>query len=752
MATILDVANSAGVSSATVSNYLSGARPVSKEKRERIAEAIEKLNYIPNISAQNLKKKLLDEIGVILPNFNDTYYIQLLKGIEGYFRRNGMTVNVTVSNDIAEVEIGIIKHFIKKQVAGIILFPCQPENPGFYYKHIIKREVPLTIIDRKIEGLTTNFYGFDNSDALYRLTKMYLEKGYKKIAFLSGIKLYSCENDAMSGYMQAMKEYKVIFNPKLVSKNVKSKESAFSEMVQILEHNTPDAVITTSSNNMQGILEAIYFMGYKPREIQCATLGEDTWDGALNSYEVFKTRRQAITIGKRVAATMLSQIKSPKTAEYEYVVMKDHFNALQNKKTEPATLPKNQPSQIRIMLVDNIQNNIFAKLMSNFTRMTGIKTEVEIVHFSNYLNKLHQYSKEDNLPDVFMVDMPWIYSLVSEGILADISDHINNSAFSKDIYLENCFKYLSEVNGKNYGLPFICVPQIMYYRKDLFESEANRKSYQSRFNNMLRPPRTWGEFNAVCDFFTKTLNPASPVQYGTTIPAAYPECLSPLIHVQLRSCGAEIYNENYRVCFNSAQTNKVYLHLLRALDNDDFSSYSKENKDVLSDFIDGKSAVLISFKSIITKLDDDAKMENKIGYAPIPGNSSILGGWSLCIAESSKKKDESFSFISWACGRRFAKYLTLLTGQSAVAEIFENDELVNLFPWLLSYKDICKTAKPIFPPMSDGREIIPQASIDEILYRSLKTAVEKKMSISDAVKAAHEELEKLFISYGYPQD
>ena len=68
MATLKDVANLAGVSIATVSNYLNNTKPVSKEISKKIQDAVNELHYSINQNAKNLVNlKQITDIGVILP-------------------------------------------------------------------------------------------------------------------------------------------------------------------------------------------------------------------------------------------------------------------------------------------------------------------------------------------------------------------------------------------------------------------------------------------------------------------------------------------------------------------------------------------------------------------------------------------------------------------------------------------------------------------------------------------------------------
>lgn len=117
MATIKDVARMAGVSIATVSNYLNQTKPVSREASSRIQEAVDTLQYAQNLSAKNLKSNSYTDVGIILPNFDDTYYVQVFQGIESTFQNTGYYTNLAFSYDIPDFEQNIIHNFLKNKYA-----------------------------------------------------------------------------------------------------------------------------------------------------------------------------------------------------------------------------------------------------------------------------------------------------------------------------------------------------------------------------------------------------------------------------------------------------------------------------------------------------------------------------------------------------------------------------------------------------------------------------------------------------------
>ena len=83
--TIEDVAKEAGVSITTVSRVVNDNYPVKIETRQRVEEAIKKLNYRPNPIAVSLVRKTTNIIGVIVPGISNMYFSDVVSGIEKYF-------------------------------------------------------------------------------------------------------------------------------------------------------------------------------------------------------------------------------------------------------------------------------------------------------------------------------------------------------------------------------------------------------------------------------------------------------------------------------------------------------------------------------------------------------------------------------------------------------------------------------------------------------------------------------------------
>ncbi len=747
MSTIKDVAMIAGVSIATVSNYLNRTKPVSRETEKKISDAIDRLDYTPNLLAKSLKSSRYTDVGVILPSLNDSYYTQVFQGIELTMQSSPHFLNLAFSYDIPELEKNIVHSFLKKNICGLILVTSMPNDWEYYYQRFTSKDRPLVLLDRMINNLDTTFVSFDNRKIMRRMLLPLLERGGTDVLLFAGSGEFHCEKECISGYLDTYAELGLAANPAHIVSDVLNKESAFAKTIHTLKTLRPDAILTTSELSAMGVIEALTLLGYSRTDIPVLTLGEEHWNRFTHSFATRSARRPAIQLGETAAGLLLEQIRSPKTFEPKHIVLEDRPFAEQAVAASPA--PR---EDISILMLETPQTQAILGLVPNFENSTGISAKIEVLPHTALLDRIFSEARGGCEPsDVYMFDIPWLYHLAAEGILADITEYIKDTSFDEDIFLPGCLKYFSEFEGRNYGLPFMYAPQILYYRKDLFENKAISTEYTKQYHTRLTPPKTWKEFGAIAEFFTESAIAEGGVKYGTSIPCAYKECMAPEIYMRLWSFGGRIFDSSFRVTFNTPQTLKAYISYKSAF------KYAKPNfrqatdLSVISDFVNGETAMLITYPSFLSNSMDLRKnsLTGEIGYNHIPGRTPILGGWSFGMNAASRKKDAAFAFLNWAVREDNANYFTLLGGQPAINSIFENDELIKLHPWLPLYHSAYKYTEPIIPPYKNGLPIIPQESIDSEICKYASALIDDKLDVTKAIQKTQESLEKLFLRYGY---
>ncbi|PKG26383.1 LacI family transcriptional regulator [Cytobacillus horneckiae] len=182
--TISDVAEKAGVSKSTVSQYINQRyKYMSSETKERIERVINELNFRPNDNARNLKVKKTKVVGILVANILHTLSTEIIQIVEDRLQHNGMKAFVCNSADDPEKEKEYIDLLIAKQVDGIIIFPVG--NDYTVYNYLINYSIPIVFVDRLVDGITTDSVLLDNHAASFLAVSTLAEKGHENIAFFT---------------------------------------------------------------------------------------------------------------------------------------------------------------------------------------------------------------------------------------------------------------------------------------------------------------------------------------------------------------------------------------------------------------------------------------------------------------------------------------------------------------------------------------------------------------------------------------
>lgn len=351
-----------------------------------------------------------------------------------------------------------------------------------------------------------------------------------------------------------------------------------------------------------------------------------------------------------------------------------------------------------------------------------------------------------------MFNLTWLVQLVRKNILAPLNAFMEASAFDRSLYLQDSLKYFGGYGSMIYGLPFMYSPQILYYRKDLFLESQLSEQYKQRYNVSLRPPKTWKEFHNITEFFSRSRTPEAPTRYGTCIPAAYVSCLVPDFYTRLSFYNAAIWDEQDQIRFSSKNLRQAYFDFLADLKIDAEHYQTSNYVDAARSFINGDTAMIITYPSFTTDMIDigKSKIAGRIGYAHIPGKSTILYGQSFGISAHSGKKEYAWQFTQWLCGKGMAEFITLLSGQTVMADILENDYILTLYPWLKLFKETWQHTRDFKPPYN-AKTAIYRGDIDMIIGKNMYALLREQISPEDAVMRTSEELRILFEQNGFRQ-
>lgn len=165
--TLKNIALETGFSISTVSKALNDSHEISTLTKEKIIKIASALNYTPNFFARNLKKKKNFIIGVIIPDFRNDFFYNLVNGITEETSKNSHRVMIYQTCNNPNKEVNYIKLLSEDIIDGLIV--CTSFFSEKYlagnksYYNISKSNTPFTIINKKnvvtedTKELTTNY-------------------------------------------------------------------------------------------------------------------------------------------------------------------------------------------------------------------------------------------------------------------------------------------------------------------------------------------------------------------------------------------------------------------------------------------------------------------------------------------------------------------------------------------------------------------------------------------------------------------
>ena len=180
VATIVNVATAAGVSTATVSRFLRGD---TVRSADAIRSTIETLRYRPAFAARSLRSGVHYAVAMIVPDITNPYFASLAKGAESVFRSTPYRVFLCNTDEQTEVENAVLDEMVFR-VDGIILAPAREHEQAPV--KIRRQGLPIVLVDRDLADKTFDSVLVDNTGGACAAARHLHELGHTQIAIIGG--------------------------------------------------------------------------------------------------------------------------------------------------------------------------------------------------------------------------------------------------------------------------------------------------------------------------------------------------------------------------------------------------------------------------------------------------------------------------------------------------------------------------------------------------------------------------------------
>jgi LacI family repressor for deo operon, udp, cdd, tsx, nupC, and nupG len=213
---IKDIAQAAGVSHSTVSRALSDSPLVKAETKARIQRLAQEMGYSPDAIARSLVTQQTRTVGIVVTTITDPFVAQVVQGIEDTAHENDYSVILASSAAEPERELAAVEMLRAKRVDSLIV--TSSRVGALYLEYLERIGVPVVLINN--HNAQSGRYIFsvsvDNHHGGYLATCHLVERGHRRIAYVSGPADHSDDAARMAGYQQALHESGIALDPTLV--------------------------------------------------------------------------------------------------------------------------------------------------------------------------------------------------------------------------------------------------------------------------------------------------------------------------------------------------------------------------------------------------------------------------------------------------------------------------------------------------------------------------------------------------------
>lgn len=312
--TIKDIAKALNLSFSSVSRALKDSHKISEPTRRKVQEYAKEHNYKPNLLAQSLRGNKSRSIGLLLPAIPNSFFAEVISGIESVANEKDFKVIITQSLESYEKEIKSIAHLAWHSIDGLIASVATETRDFSHFQQLQDRGIPVVFFDRIASNIKTHTVTVDNSDCSYKITKHLIDQGYKRIAQITSSEELYITAERLGGYKKALEEKGIAYKEDFIKycahggMEFDQIEKAVDELLSMPEK--PDAIFTASDRITVGTLTVLYRRKIKiPNDMAVAGFSNFSAPEIFNP-ALTTIKQPAFEMGKQAIKLLLQIIES----------------------------------------------------------------------------------------------------------------------------------------------------------------------------------------------------------------------------------------------------------------------------------------------------------------------------------------------------------------------------------------------------------------------------------------------------------
>lgn len=306
-----DVAALAQVSVGTVSNVLNFPERVSDATRQRVQQAIDKLGWVPNESARQLRAGRSRSIGMVVMDIANPFFTDVARGAEELLYGEQYSVQIGNSDQDPGRELTLLQRFEQQRVGGVLFAPIADSAERVL--QLRRRGIPVVIVDRVGTGSDFCAVGVDDLAGGRLAGQHLLDRGHRRLAFVGGPSSLAQVRDRRRGLELAVEQagdgvsLLAVTTPTL---SLEAGVSSAGELAALPTAERPTAVFAANDLVAIGLLQGFVTAGLRVPDDMAIIGYDDIAFAAAAAVPLSSIRQPREDIGRKSAELLVAEIEA----------------------------------------------------------------------------------------------------------------------------------------------------------------------------------------------------------------------------------------------------------------------------------------------------------------------------------------------------------------------------------------------------------------------------------------------------------
>jgi LacI family transcriptional regulator len=303
VATIADVAKTAGVSVSTAARVLSGYGYAADDTRRLVLDTAKLLGYVPNQIARSLRTRQTRLIGLLIGDVENLFYSVIARNVESVAKDAGYHVLLCNSDDdpVSEREYLTLLEGIRAD--AVILTPTAKNRQAL--TRLLANDIVIVQMDRRIERLAADAVLVDNEGGAAAAVEHLIQAGHTRIGMVTGELTVPTARQRLAGYERALKDHRIPVHEKLVKTGSFHHEHGIEVVTELIRARpAPTAIFAANNILAEATLVALANEGLAvPHDVSVVAFDDVPWMSMVQP--AITTVRQPIADMARSASELV---------------------------------------------------------------------------------------------------------------------------------------------------------------------------------------------------------------------------------------------------------------------------------------------------------------------------------------------------------------------------------------------------------------------------------------------------------------